>query len=170
MDLRNMERRTDKQNEAEVCIRLERWLQSGWPDLDFRVVPLETPHDENGNPQEFPDFMVWRGHLHTGYGEVKCFEKPLDTYLRWGSLLIDDPKLQYLYSLVRRGFTTQLVYRTADDHILMANVSKLFSNHDQWEEAPEHFMNTYGNRANGKKRARPFKGWLLPTDLFEEIP
>jgi hypothetical protein len=163
------ERPEDKANEKAVIIRIERWLQDTWPGEDIHLIHLDTPEDEHGNPQEFPDFMIYRGHLHTGYGEIKCFEKPLATYKKWGSFLIDDPKISYLNGLVERGFSTILVYRTSDGHILYARVKDLFECKGQWEEAPEHFMNQRWHREGGV-RENPFKGWLLPFDLFREVP
>ena len=158
----------DEQKEIDCCRILEEWFNyEGAKYGSYDVRHLPTPHDEQGNPTPFPDFMVYRDGRHTHYGEIKHFNIPVGVSIRKGGVLLDNPKYEELLRYTERGFKTLLVIKHTDHPYILSTIRNLEDNRNLWSKALSKDMMTT-NHGQGRRQS-PYPGWRFPVDLFTEV-
>ena len=159
------ENEQDRKNQREVMNDLLVWFQRlpavGSNGQGFTSREIPTVEGESS-----PDFQLWWNHLCVGVIEIKCFTKCHEMWL------IDRPKLEMLFKNYQNAGIPALlcfahVVDGLPDTIEIADMRDLIENKDKWKDAPEEWMATQDHKT--KKRDHPFKGYLLPRDLFWSV-
>ena len=159
------ETREDRQNQRRVMEFIQRNLLARTPFVGagFRYTEIPTEPDDSK-----PDFDIWMYHLHVGVVEIKCRtgRYNADYFLQHGYML-DSRKLNSLQKSDKMGFKALFAFESSDGRVFYTTMQRLMANRDSLQKAdPEMMMTT--NHGKDKRKV-PFRGYIIPLSLFEEI-
>lgn len=161
------ETRDDKEKEKELCWEFQNWMNNKFPQYSWTVQDLPTPVDPDGGPVSFPDFMVWRDHLHTSYGEIKCLNTPHDKIRKWKGIMLGEHKLEVLQRMAIRGFKILLAVKSSDDVNQWAQITDQVKDWQSLEEVPPHMTAVKGHT---RRVGEPVPHRFIPMHLLRTFP